>query len=191
MTKALAAAAALGFLGAASIVLSREPASPAATAAGDYPLGSGLKWVYRGPAGLEVIRHIGCARTIDGLTYLEMRYRLPVYGTRTLLMRRTEGGVVGRLEGVEQTILKFPMRTGDRWTIDFPAWNEVAECTVEGQEPIRFLNREAPATRLRVARRNRHSGRTSVDTEWYAPHVGLARMVVWGIPLELIRLERD
>ena len=180
-------AAFFGFQGLA--LLTREPAHPRASYLDDdYPLEVGLTWVYKSPMGLQVVRRIGPYRS----PWYEMQFDLPLLGRKTLLMRRTpEGVVAGRGDG-EQLIMKFPMRPGDSWTIDFPT-EDLAECTVLEPEEIDVLSRRALASKLRVVRTNRKTGKKTTDYEWYVRGIGLAKMeVTFGLKatFDLIRFER-
>ncbi|HKS16733.1 MAG TPA: hypothetical protein VJU16_05435, partial [Planctomycetota bacterium] len=111
----------------------------------------------------------------DGTTWFKMHFELPLLGTQMLLMRRTDEGVVARRGEIEQLIMKFPMRPGDSWTIDFPN-EELAECTVMDPEKIDVLSTRRIASKLRVMRTNRKSGKKTTDYEWYVRGIGLARM---------------
>ena len=168
--------------------LVREPSKPRATIVeDDYPLAVGLTWVYKAPMGLQVVRRVGSST--DG--GLEMQFDLPVMGRRTLLMRRTPEGVVARRGDRDQLIMRFPMKTGDSWTIDFPT-EDLAECTVLEPETINVLGKPAAASKLRVVRTNRKSGKKVTDIEWYVRGIGLARMeVTYGLKatFELERFE--
>ncbi len=105
-----------------------------------------------------------------------MVYTLPILGEQRLPMRRTTEGVVARRGHREQLVLRFPMRVGDRWRIDFPD-QDIADCVVEGEEVLPVLGQERNCIRLSVRRSSRNGG-DSTDTEWYAPAIGLVRMRV-------------
>jgi hypothetical protein len=92
-------------------------------------------------------------------------------------MRRTEEGIVVRREEREQLTLRLPMRAGDSWRIDFPD-QDLADCTVGGEEELDVLGRRMKCTRLEVVRTSREDGRATTDQEWYAPGLGLVRMRV-------------
>jgi hypothetical protein len=157
----------------------REPPGTA-----HYPLEAGLRWVYHSSAVIAVVREIPETVEHDGLRYHLLRYRLPLLGRREIPMRHSAEGVVGWHGGREYLLIRFPMRRGDRWTVDWPAWNEIAECEVVGEEEVEFLGRRGRATRLRVVRIDRASGRRTEDAEWYAEGLGLVRMhATYGIPM--------
>lgn len=159
----------------------------------DYPLETGLRWTYRGALAVSVTREIRGTREIEGRTYHEMTFILPLSGTHVLPMRRTPEGVVTWRAGREHLLMRFPMRAGDRWTIDLPGEAEVAECEVAGDEDVEALGRRLRATRLRVERRRRDGTPAGVDTEWYARGIGLVRMeVTYGVraTFALNRFER-
>jgi hypothetical protein len=106
-------------------------------------------------------------------------------------MRRTPEGVVAIRGDREQLIMKFPMKPGDSWTIDFPD-EDLAACTVLEPEPIDILKKRTIASKLRIVRTNRKSGRKTTDYEWYARGIGLVRMeVTFGLKatFELERFE--
>jgi hypothetical protein len=151
----------------------------------EYPLAPGMKWTYGSRGGPKVVRHAAGERVIDGRRYVEMKFVLPLLGTHVWPVRWTRAGVVTWHEGREHLLMKFPMRAGDRWTIDvpgLPGLDEVAECEVAGPEKVPFLGEERTATRLNVTRVHRKTGRRTTDTEWYAPGYGLVRMqVTFGI----------
>lgn len=167
--------------------LSHGPPGRAIAPADDheYPLAPKLRWVYapkRGPARVIREAEAGAAG------WLVMHFRCGPFH-RELEMRRTSEGVVGRLAGHEQVILRFPMRAGDSWSMDFPAHPETAECTVMGSEELSILGEPRPAAKLRVVRRDREGRVVSEDFEWYAPGLGLVRMIftepVAGIPIRM------
>ncbi len=143
----------------------------------DYPLGVGMKWTYRaGPMGL--VREVAERRG----DYFQMTYRLPLLGTDVVPMRRRRDGVFTQAGGREYLLLKFPMRAGDRWRVDVPGRSRVADCEVLGIDEVEFAGRRAPATKLQVTWWNRGSPKRTVDYEWYAPGVGLAKMqVTYGV----------
>ncbi len=144
----------------------------------DYPLEEGLRWTYRGAGRVAVVREIARSVEIGGRRYREMRFVLPILGTRTVPMRRSAGGIVTTQGGREHLLLRFPLVRGDAWTIDLPSEKEVAECRVLGDEEIEFEGRRGTATKLEVRRRTREGRPVSTDREWYAPGVGLVRMEV-------------
>jgi hypothetical protein len=161
---------ALGPLVAAGLIWwATEPEGVAASTS-DYPLEVGMRWTY-GPVERRIDRTV----EVDGLRYYEMKYSLPLLGTRTLLMRRTEAGVVTT---GDRLLLRFPMVAGDAWTIDLPGEKEAAECVVRGEEEIEFAGRKGKAMKLEVRRRSREGAALSTDYEWYAPGVGLVKMEV-------------
>lgn len=178
-------------------VLVGEPAHPrAAMQDDDYPLVEGLTWVYRSPLGLQVVRRLEKSRLIDpgdeaSGGWLRMNFDLPLLGRKMLLMRRTHEGVLARRSDREQLIMKFPMKPGDSWTIDFPE-EDLAVCTVLAPEEIDVLKKRVTASKLRVVRTDRKSGKKTTDCEWYVRGIGLARMeVTFGLKatFELERLE--
>jgi len=189
-------AAFFGFQGWA--LLTREPAhSRASIVDDDYPLAPGLTWVYKAAAELQVVRrvvdpgHLEESKASAGFWHL-MQFDLPLVGRKTLWMRRTQEGVQARRGDVVQLIMKFPMRPGDSWTIDFPN-EDLAECTVLQPEEIEVLSKRALASKLRVARTNRKTGKKTTDYEWYVRGIGLAKMeVTFGLTatFDLIRFER-
>lgn len=146
--------------------------------ASDYPLGDGLRWEYRGPGRLGVVRSVAGASEVGGRRFWRMSYEIPLLGTRELLMRHTAEGVVATDQGRERLLLRFPMVKGDSWTVDLPSENEAADCTVLGEEEIEFLGRTARAAKLEVRRRRRDGDAIATDYEWYAPGFGLVRMEV-------------
>jgi hypothetical protein len=152
--------------------------SPAAATRDDYPLAVGLKWTYRSVGNVAVVRAIDRTVEIDGRRYFEMKYALPILGTRTIPMRPTTNGVATSREGREFLLLRFPMTPGTAWTIDLPGEKEIADCTVVGEEEMEFLGRKGRAVKTEVRRRSRGSDRTSIDYEWYAKGVGLVKMQV-------------
>jgi len=161
----------------ALLTLARPAGSPAGSSA-DYPLEEGLRWTYRGAGNLAVVREIERTVEVDGRRYREMKFVLPVLGTRAIPMRHSAEGVVTTRDGREFLLLRFPMVKGDTWTVDLPSEKEVADCAVLGHEEIEFAGRKATATKVEVRRRTRDGGRISTDYEWYAPGVGLAKMEV-------------
>ena len=171
---ALLAAVLAGWL----LLQAGRPRGSPVTSASDYPLEEGLRWTYRGAGNFTVVREIERSVEIDGRAYREMKYELPLLGTRTLPMRQEGGSVVTPQGGKEHLLLRFPMLKGDSWTIDLPSEKEIARCTVLGAEVIEFEGRKASATRLEVRREARDGRPISVDSEWYAPGVGLVRMEV-------------
>ena len=136
----------------------------------DYPLEVGARWTY-GPVERRIDRTV----EVDGLRWFEMKYALPLLGSRTLLMRHTAAGVVTTGDVL---LLRFPMREGDAWTIDVPGEKEVADCLVRGEEEIEFAGRKGKAVKLEVRRRSRDGRALATDHEWYAPGVGLVKMDV-------------
>ena len=155
-----------------------------------YPLEVGLRWTYRALGGVTVTREVVGLREISEREYFEMRFALPLLGPRVLPMRRTSDGVVTASGGREILLMRFPMVAGDRWTIDVPGQPETAECTVEGEEIIEALGGRRRATKLRVVRRDRRTGRESADAEWYVRGIGLAKMeVTYGVRATFV-LER-
>lgn len=177
------------------VVLLSEPAHPrAAWMDDDYPLEPGLTWVYKANLGVQVVRRVtdsvpapdGSART-----FARMEYQLPFLGRESLLMLRTGDGVTAIRGGREQVIMKFPMRPGDSWTIDFPD-ESLADCTVLEPEEITALSKRFMASKLKVVRTNRKSGKQNTDYEWYVRGIGLARIeVTFGLKatFELERFE--
>jgi hypothetical protein len=151
-----------------------EPPKPPPPEPDPYPLAVGARWKYRSEMGLVVVREVRRALP-DG--WLEMVFSLPVLGEHDLPMRRTVEGVVARRDGREQLVLRVPFREGDRWRIDFPS-EDLADCEVEATEELEVLGEKRPCARVKVTRTNRKSGRATVDTEWYARGIGLARMRV-------------
>lgn len=199
----IAGAVIAGFFGWQSCqVLIREPAHPpAAIEDNDYPLEPGLIWIYKSGTGLQVVRRVVSAQHIgrvpphfhDMETWFEVQFDLPLLGRRTLLMHRIpEGGVMARRSDREQLIMRFPMKPGDSWTIDFPE-DDLAECTVLEPEEIDVLKKRVTASKLRINRTDRKSGKKTTDYEWYARGIGLARMqVTYGLraTFELERFEK-
>jgi hypothetical protein len=190
------------------LLLIREPVHPPAVIEDeDYPLEPGHVWVYKASMGLQVVRRVDPLRvyvtddprakddfmgSVSGEGYVRMRYELPVLGAKDLLMRRTREGVVARRDNREQLIMRFPMRPGDSWTIDFPS-EDLAECTVLAGEAINVLDKRVSASKLRIVRTNRKSGKKTTDYEWYVRGIGLARMeVTFGLKatFELERFEK-
>jgi hypothetical protein len=170
-------------------LLVREPAHLTAPPQEDYyPLKQGLTWVYRSATGMQVVRRVSY-EPVDGWT--QMQFDLPLLGRKTLLMVRTPEGVVARQMDRRQLIMKFPMNPGDSWTIDFPG-EDLAECTVLTPEEIDVLSNRRMASKLRVVRTNRKTGKKLTDYEWYVRGIGLARMqVTFGLTatFELERFE--
>lgn len=179
-------AAAAAALAAGLVWVSLRAGSPGGEAAGadDYPLAPGMEWTYAAPAGVRVVRRAEAEKWVDGKRYVMVRFGLPI-GSYRLLMRRTREGVVALHGGREHLLMRFPMKAGDRWRIDvagMPGVDDIADCEVVGPEEVGFLGRRATATKLRVTRTNRKSGRKAVDYEWYAPGIGLVRMeVTYGL----------
>ena len=154
-------------------LLVRAPSHPRATVSDeDFPLETGLQWVYKAANGFEMVRKLGPVVEEAGHQWRQMQYRSLLFNN-DLLMRRVPEGVLGRHLGREQLIMKFPMRTGDSWIIDFPD-QELAECTVLEPEDIRALGKTVKAAKVRVVLTNRTSGRKSTNFEWYARDIGLA-----------------
>jgi hypothetical protein len=181
------------------LALLSEPAHPrAGWMDDDYPLEPGLVWVYKGGLGVQVVRRVGpwaahfpSGDDDIGPEWAQMEYELPLLGKRVLFMRRSPDGVVAWRGEREQLILRFPMKPGDSWTIDFPD-EDLAECTVLEPESIDVLKKRVHASKLRIVRTNRKSGKKATDYEWYARGIGLARMeVTFGIKatFELERFE--
>jgi len=178
--------------------LIRVPSQPrAAWMDDDYPLEKGLTWVYKAAAGLQVVRSVDTIKFAflkgdeSGPDWFKMFYDLPLLGRKSLFMRREAEGVIARREGHEQLIMKFPMKPGDTWTIDFPT-EDLAECTVLEPEQIVVLNKRVIASKLQIVRTARKSGKKSTDYEWYVRGIGLARMqVTYGLKatFELERFE--
>jgi len=173
-------------------LLTREPAHlQEVPGVEDYPLEIGLTWVYESGPGLQVVRKV-VSGTPEHLRWYSMQFDLPLLGRKTLLMRRSRDGVLARRDNVEQTIMRFPMRPGDGWTIDFPN-EDLAECTVLQPEEIDVLSTKAMASKVRVVRTNRKTGKKTTDHEWYVRGIGLAKMeVTFGLKatFHLIRFER-
>lgn len=155
----------------------RPRGAPAASDS-PYPLDEGLRWTYRGPGSLSVVREIKRSVVIDGRTYSEMTFVLPLLGTRTLPMRHAREGVVTPEGGTERLLLRFPLVKEETWTIDLPSEKELADCAVLGLEEVEFAGRRAEAMKLEVHRRTRDGRHLSTDYEWYATGVGLVRMEV-------------
>ena len=191
------------FMWQSCVALVREPAHPRAVwNADDYPLEKGLIWVYKAGMGLQVVRRVGENQIIvferktpdpyPGGEWFEMLFDLPILGTKKLWMKRNPDGVIARRDDREQLIMRFPMKPGDTWTIDFPA-EDLAECTVLTPEPIKVLGKPVTASKLKIVRTNRKNGRKTTDYEWYATGIGLVRMeVTFGIKatFELERFEK-
>ncbi len=171
------------------LALVREPSHPAAVSTEeDYPLTAGLTWVYKAAGGFQVIRKLAPEVEEAGHRWFEMNFSLPI-GREKLLMRRTPEGIVARRGDREQLIMRFPMRPGDAWTIDFPD-RPLAECTVLEPEEIQALSKPALASKLRVVKTDRKSGKKTVNFEWYVRGIGLAQMeVTYGFTARFI-LER-
>ncbi|MBI2901402.1 MAG: hypothetical protein HYY17_14550 [Planctomycetes bacterium] len=148
------------------------PSAPPPPEPDPYPLAPGARWTYRSQIGLKVVREVRSAS--EGV---EMVYHLPFMGEQRLPMRRTPQGVFASRGGVEQLVLRFPLRAGDRWRIDFPD-QDLADCLAEGTEEIAVLGQAKACLRVSVKRTTRRAGRESTDTEWYAPGIGLVRMRV-------------
>jgi hypothetical protein len=170
-------------------LLVREPPHPKATPTEeDYPLEAGLVWVYKAPGGWQVIRKLGPEVEQAGHRWFEMRFSLPI-GEERLLMRRTPEGIVGRRADREQLIMKFPMKPGDTWTLDFPD-RPLAECTVLEPEEINVLSKKTLASKVRVVKTDRKTGMKTDNFEWYARGIGLVQMeVTYGFTARFI-LER-
>ncbi|HTF57836.1 MAG TPA: hypothetical protein VK661_11450 [Planctomycetota bacterium] len=189
------------FFGFQSLVLlTREPAHPRASMADDdYPLEEGLTWVYKSSMGLQVVRRVVGRGALHWESTLAswhvMQFDLPLLGRKRLLMQRTDDGVVAHSDNigdVQQLIMRFPMKVGDTWTIDFPN-EDLAECTVLEPEAIDVLSKRALASKLRVVRTHRKTGKKTTDYEWYVRGIGLAKMeVTFGLKatFNLIRFER-
>ncbi len=167
------------FLGALTILLTAcGRGAPTPVPAPDpYPLRAGARWTYRSELGASVVREIPRTVERDGRIYFEMIFRLPLLGDRPLLLRKAPEGVVANHGGREQTILHLPLQPGRCWRIDFPD-QEIADCTVEGEEDRTVLGERRRCVRLRVARTPRSGGRSTTDFEWYADGIGLAAMRV-------------
>lgn len=179
MKKAAAAAAVLGAIAAGiALVTYAGPRGEPAASARDYPLEVGLRWTYRGAGNVAVVRRIERAVEIDGRRYFEMTFVLPILGRRAIPMRHAPEGVVTVQEGRERLLVRLPLKTGDRWTVDLPSEKEVAECAVLGEEEIEFAGRKGAAMKVEVRRRKRDAEPVAIDHEWYAPGVGLVRMEV-------------
>ena len=158
-------------------VLVSEPTHPRAEPSNeDYPLAVGLTWVYKAAGGFQVIRRLAPEVEEAGHRWFEMQFTLPI-GRERLLMRRTPDGIVARRGEREQLIMRFPMKPGDSWTIDLPD-RPLAECTVLEPEEIDVLSKRALASKLRVVKTDRRSGKKSTNFEWYVRGVGLAQMEV-------------
>ena len=178
--------------------LVREPGhAKAAPVEDDYPLETGLTWVYKAPMGMQVVRRVGepvaiqQGKRFDHPWYL-MQFDLPLLGRKTLVMSRTPQGVIARRDEVEQLIMRFPMKLGDSWVIDFPK-EDLAECTVLEPEQIEVLKKRVTASKLQIVRTARKSGKKSTDYEWYVRGIGLARIqVTYGLKatFELERFEK-
>ena len=183
------------------LILVREPSHPRAELIeDDYPLETGLTWVYKSAMGLQVVRRVAPnpflvpdgplnERSLSsslGTLWYEMQYDLPLLGRKTLLMRRTNKGIEAKWGEVEQLIMKFPMITGHSWTIDFPT-EDLAECTVLEPEEIDVLGRRVRASKLQIVRTDRKTGKKTTDFEWYVRGIGLARMeVTFGLKANFI-----
>ncbi len=151
----------------------------------DYPLDVGMRWTYRAAGIAPGTRHVSRA---DG-AYVEMKFDFKVR-KKTLMMRRTKDGVVGCVEGREHLLMRFPMREGDRWTIDAPG-EDRADCEVLASEEIDVLGKRVRCSKLRVTHVERSRGRKTVDHEWYAPGLGLVRFTLAGfVAYSLERFER-
>lgn len=170
-------------------VLVREPAHPRAEATDeDYPLVPGLVWVYKSVEGFQVVRKLDPEIEEAGHRWFVMNFTLPI-GQERLLMRRTPEGIVGRRGDREQLIMKFPMKRGDAWTIDFPD-RPLAECTVVEPEEIEVLGKPVRASKLQIVKTERRSGAKSTHFEWYSRGIGLSRMQVKYGKTFLLLLER-
>jgi hypothetical protein len=169
------------------LILVREPSHPRAEPVeDDYPLETGMTWVYKGPWGVQGVRRVEWPQGKGGLGWLDMHFEFPALGRKSLTMRRTRDGVEALRDGHKQLIMRFPMKSGDSWTIDFPD-EDLAECTVLEPEEIEVLGRRARASKLQVVRTNRKTGKQTTDFEWYVRGIGLARMeVTFGLKANFI-----
>ncbi len=139
-----------------------------------YPLEVGCRWEYRSQLGLKIKREV--AEGTEG-EWKKMIFTLPLLGEKTLSMKKTPEGIMARRENRNQLIMRFPMKVGESWTIDFPG-EELALCTVERPETVEILGKAIPCTKLRVDRTDRKSKKTTRDFEWYAEGIGLVQVTV-------------
>lgn len=156
------------------------PPPPAPPQPSDYPLKLGLKWTYETPPGFTVVREVD---RVDG-PWLRMRFELSIFGEEFLWMRRDGGRVLGRGEGGEGLLLRFPMRAGDRWRVEVPGIDRTADCEVVGEETL-----DLPIGRLRAVKVKVIWGGVT-DYEWYAPGYGLVQMQVTKGVTKIFRLTR-
>ncbi len=142
-----------------------------------YPLEVGYRWEYRSEIGLKVVREVKRTVRENGKEWYEMTFTLPLVGDHSLLMHRDTEGILARRKKREQRIMRFPLKPGETWTIDFPG-EDLAVCTVEEPEELEILDKKISCSRVRVERKNRKSGRMNRDFEWYAEGIGLVKMTV-------------
>jgi hypothetical protein len=174
------------------VVAPEHPRRPAADSVADYPLAVGMRWTYRTVGNVVAIREVTREVDLPGGRGFEMTYKLPLLGTRTVVMRRAAGGIETLEEGGPVLLLRFPMKPGDRWRIDLKG-QDVADCEVMGEEIVPVLGTPTPTIRLKVVRTNRRSGKSTTDFEWYARGIGLVQMrVTFGLTatFALERFER-
>ena len=139
-----------------------------------YPLEAGCRWEYRSQLGLKIKREVAEGTEKE---WKKMIFTLPLLGEKTLSMKKAAEGIVARRHNREQLIMRFPMKQGDRWTIDFPD-EDLATCTVEKPEELEILGNKISCTKLRVERTDRKSKKTTRDFEWYAEGIGLVQVTV-------------
>lgn len=148
-------------------------APPIAGAPDPYPLRVGCKWTYEAAKVPLVVREVVQA---DG-PWFKMRYALPILGDRELMMRRDGNIVIGRGDGgATCTLLKFPMKVGDRWTIDLAGVDRIADCEVVEPEEVDLPIGKFRADKLKVVWRTRGSDSSTTDFEWYVTGYGLVQM---------------
>ena len=174
------------------ILAAEKVRRPQASSGHDYPLAVGMRWTYRTVGSVAAVRELKREIDVPGGRCFEMSYSLPVFGVRTVLMRRCTDGIETLEDGRPVLLLRFPMRVGDRWRIDLKG-QELADCEVMGEEVIPVIGKPTSTTRLKVVRTNRRSGKSVTDFEWYAKGIGLVQMrVTFGITatFALERFER-
>lgn len=150
------------------------PAPPLVVNKEYYPLEAGCRWEYRSQLGLKIKREVAEGTEED---WKKMIFTLPLLGEKTLSMKKSAEGIIARRENREQLIMRFPMKLGERWTIDFPE-EDLATCTVENPEELEILGHKISCTKLRVERTDRKSKKTTRDFEWYAEGIGLVQVTV-------------
>lgn len=142
-----------------------------------FPTRPGTRWVYKGDGTAEVVTS---AERDGGYTVLrigrERDGKVTPYRQLSVSAGGLFAGVGGRKETLEQ-LLRLPARAGDTWSgTDRLDGRLTRRYTVAGEEDV-----TVPAGKYRAVRVDveavRGGGVMSRSSSWYAPGVGLVRVV--------------